>query len=294
MLVRSCLYNWLGYGNLDAETWFVGMEEGGAEVWRKPEKPLSLEASLAIRATFKPAMDFQKVWRKLYGYDDIGDGFPYLVASRNNVWRYIAAFYLYQRGKISYASSSNQQVEDKITEFLKKNFGSKKGDLFFCEFLPLPRQKREEWPELYQNVWPSANDYYKEVMPKRFSLILKEIMKHKNVKQIVSFDRTFTEYILNGTGSDDDNSSTGSGLALESKPLESWTADDKKKYAIYSVKVAKGRSIMLLDSPFFGYMGYGIDWHEKKGLPYAAYRLARLNHNSNRRKGSSSDGIKSR
>jgi hypothetical protein len=31
-LIQSCLYNWLGYGILNGMVWFVGMEEGGAEI----------------------------------------------------------------------------------------------------------------------------------------------------------------------------------------------------------------------------------------------------------------------
>ena len=37
-LVRSCLYNWLGYGNLNGETWFIGTEEGGADIWRQKHR----------------------------------------------------------------------------------------------------------------------------------------------------------------------------------------------------------------------------------------------------------------
>lgn len=37
-LVRSCLYNWLGYGNINAPVWFLGIEEGGAEIWRNKRK----------------------------------------------------------------------------------------------------------------------------------------------------------------------------------------------------------------------------------------------------------------
>jgi len=44
-LVEPCLYNFLGYGNLDSPVWFIGVEEGGAEVWRK--ETLTLEDSAA-------------------------------------------------------------------------------------------------------------------------------------------------------------------------------------------------------------------------------------------------------
>ena len=63
-LVRSCLYNWLGYGNPNGVVWFVGTEEGGAEIWRIPTQ--TLEQSLMKRSTFSLAMDFREVWENQY------------------------------------------------------------------------------------------------------------------------------------------------------------------------------------------------------------------------------------
>ena len=51
-----CLYNFLGYGNLDSPVWFVGVEEGGAEIWRN--QTLSLEESLRLRPQYSLSMDF--------------------------------------------------------------------------------------------------------------------------------------------------------------------------------------------------------------------------------------------
>jgi len=59
-LVRSCLYNWLGYGNLNGKIWFIGTEEGGAEIWRQSTK--TLEESLKLRSSYNIAMDFKTVW----------------------------------------------------------------------------------------------------------------------------------------------------------------------------------------------------------------------------------------
>jgi len=30
-LVKSCLFNWLGYGKINSSIWFIGTEEGGEE-----------------------------------------------------------------------------------------------------------------------------------------------------------------------------------------------------------------------------------------------------------------------
>lgn len=52
-IVEACLYNWLGYGNIGGRVWFIGTEEGGAEIWK--QKTVSLEESLKIRQyLFRP------------------------------------------------------------------------------------------------------------------------------------------------------------------------------------------------------------------------------------------------
>lgn len=84
-LVKSCLYNWLGYGNINSTVWFIGIEEGGAEIWR--EKTQTLESSLKNRKDFSISMDFYNVWEDTYGIN------------LNNfrgitVWHYIVSFIL--------------------------------------------------------------------------------------------------------------------------------------------------------------------------------------------------------
>ena len=63
-IVTLCPYNHLGYGNLDGPVWFVGVEEGGAEIRRC--QTLTLEESLRLRAGYELAMDLRHVWEGLY------------------------------------------------------------------------------------------------------------------------------------------------------------------------------------------------------------------------------------
>lgn len=264
-LIRSCLYNFLGYGNPNASTWFVGMEEGGHEVWKK-EPAIPLERSLAIRSKFKPAMDFQYVWRKLFGYGNSLDG---VLTTRNNVWRFIAAFDLYQKGKLT-SRSSSEEAETAITNFLKKDFGRLSGGLFFAEFMPLPRNGRESLPDLYHAVWNSDILYDQEVAPKRFYLIAQAMRENSKLRNVVSFSKDFTEYFLSSYPVN-----SGKEKGFPTTLLKDWQASDGKRFRLYSVKLEKGKTMKFLDSPFFGYMGYGPEWYDKKGLPYAS----RLMHN---------------
>ena len=267
-LVRSCLYNWIGYGNLDADTWFVGTEEGGAEIWRRPPAAIvglsereRIIWSLDIRSKFHPVMDFQKVWKQLYQY---GDEFDSLISTRNNVWRYIAAFHLYQEGKIL-STQSNEETEAAITDFLKTDFGSPSGGFLFTEFWPLPKGSQDEFPDLYKKIWPSISDYSAEVANKRSRLMIRAIEENKTVRCIVSFSRDFSYHFLQAYPEN-----SGDESQFPSTLLKEWSDENGRMFKLYSVRLGNGREIKFLQSPFFGYMGYGPKWHEKKGLPYAA------------------------
>ena len=94
--VAPCLYNWLGYGNLNSPWWFMGTEEGGAEIWRKQkmtgQPDLSIAESLRLRSGFALSMDFPKVWEELYGL-------PLERFKGATVWRYVAAMLFALEGK---------------------------------------------------------------------------------------------------------------------------------------------------------------------------------------------------
>jgi hypothetical protein len=89
-LIRSCLYNWLGYGNVNGEIWFIGTEEGGAEIWRNEIQ--TLESSLTIRSKFSIAMDFKCVWEDLYKV-------PLKSFRGASVWSYMAYLLLCMEAK---------------------------------------------------------------------------------------------------------------------------------------------------------------------------------------------------
>lgn len=258
-LVRSCLYNWLGYGNPDAETWFVGSEEGGAEIQKKGSSytEAELRRNLRTRSEFGKVEDFHRIWKTVYGY---GDSFADLVRNRNNVWRHIAAFQLYKEGKISTSTPSNI-VAEKVTAYLLKDFGSRKDRLFFCEFLPLPRTGWADFPDMYQEVWASPDHYADEVAPKRLYLIRQALLQSKKVKLVVSFGLKFTvaflkQYPVNRQGEN----------GFPTTLLKQWAPRHNEKYALLSVNLENGRTIKFLKAPFFRhYLGYG-----KNGLPYAA------------------------
>lgn len=224
-IVRSCLYNWLGYGNINAPIWFMGMEEGGAEIWRHATH--SLESSLFTRSQFKLAMDFRQVWEDLY-----------LIPLHNFVkrrgslttWHFMAAFLLSLEGQIPETNKIREFV------FINKNIGSLDGEHFLCEFLPLPRSSNNSIED-YSFVWNSNKDYIQEVGPNRFKLIKDTLILNKAVKVLISYDKAFSSQILD---------------FYENTLIEEWIDGRGKRYKLYELVLTSNRKIKLLFTPFFG------------------------------------------
>lgn len=241
-IVRKCAdTKWIGYGNPNSSVWFLGAEEGGAEIWRVRNKaPISekLLSSLALRSGFQKAMNFHEVWRSKYG---LSKEELVQIVRRGNVWRYIAAF-------SSFRDNVDKKINaDLLTQFIMNpNFGSHSQDYFICELLPLPKRGRDHFPTTYQHVWSSIEEYHREVAPKRMQIIAGELRVREKVKLLVSYDKEFTKLLL-----------------VKSKQYRS-IPDADTKFPIYSIYL-QGRTspLTLLVTPFFG-----------QGLSYGKVRQA--------------------
>lgn len=220
-LVRSCLYNWLGYGKINSPIWFIGIEEGGAEIWR--EKTQTLESSLQLRKDFDISMDFYDVWEEQYGIDL--NNFKGIT-----VWHFIARFMLSYEG----VSSNTKEIRDYI--FNDKRLGSKNSDYFLCELFPLPKRSKNTI-DGYEHVWPTIKEYHADILVERFNLIRNTLEDNQNIKLIVSYTRDLTEMILNNINSYD--------------LIEIWSFNNKQ-YILYNIHLTKDRYIYLLSTPFFG------------------------------------------
>ena len=220
-LVRSCLYNWLGYGNINAPVWFLGIEEGGAEIWRNKKK--TLEESLRIRSTFRLQMDFRHVWEDLYNISLSSFTGP-------NVWHYMAAFLLQLEG----GNVDVQHINDYI--FYSKRLGREDSNHFLGEMMPLPKQSKKSI-EPYQSIWKSVNDYYNEVANRRLSLIQQTIIQHQNIKLIVLYDQELTKKLLE--------------YFATIEMINSWHFRNES-YKLYKVWLENERDVWVLSTPFFG------------------------------------------
>jgi hypothetical protein len=221
-LIRSCLYNWLGYGNPNGSIWFIGTEEGGAEIWRNQTQTLA--SSLHLRSKFNLAMDFQHVWEDLYGV-------PLESFKGASVWNYMAAFLLNMEGE----NPSKEAIRDYV--FGSKKLGSLISDHFMCELLPLPKRTKDSIKD-YQDVWRDIKRYHNEVIPNRFDLIRKTISNNQGVKLIVSYERLLTEQWLRF-------------FSKDVVKLDFWQYK-KEEYTLYMIDLSEQRSVLLLSTPFFG------------------------------------------
>lgn len=221
-LVKSCLYNWLGYGNLNGDIWFIGSEEGGAEIWRC--KTLSLEESLNLRKDYSLSMGFKEVWENKYGI-------PLESFKGPNVWRYMAAFLL----NINSMVAKKSEIQNFV--FIDKRLGDKNSNHFLCELLPLPKISKNNISP-YNEIWSNISEYYNEVLIKRFDLINNTLKENKNVKLIIAYEFMLVDMMLDY-------------FTDEYELLSEWKHKEEI-YVLYKINLSNDRKILLLKTPFFG------------------------------------------
>ena len=235
-LVQKCLYNWLGYGKLNSPAWIIGTEEGGYG------EKIQLEKALKLRGNFSLSMDFCYVWEDLYSVDLQN-------VKGSTIWRYVACFLLSLQNK-------DRSPED-IKKFIGEELGRKGANHLMGEFLPLPKQKKYSI-EGYEHIWSTIEEYHKEVVPKRFLIIDKNIKDNGKIKLIVSYERMFTQSMIDHYKN-----------AIEK--VDRWVYPKKQKYCLHKISISQGRNIFLLSTPFFGQGQISYD-----GINNAVHRIKEL------------------
>jgi hypothetical protein len=219
-IVEPCLYNHLGYGNLNGPVWFIGVEEGGAEIWRS--KTLTLEQSLRLRATYQLAMDFRHVWEDLYRIS--------LESWKGaTTWRYVAAYILAFQGRQPDTLSVRQYV------FGDKRLGRLDGDHFLCELMPLPKRAKGQI-DPYHDIWASDHWYRQEVAPGRPRLLLQTLNQHPGARLLVCYERDAVKLLLD---------------SLSAHRVAQWTFR-RQHYTLWLCSLPPSREVYIVHTPFFG------------------------------------------
>ncbi len=240
-LVRSCLSNWLGYGDLKAPTWFLEMEEAGDEIWGKQAK--TLEESLKLRSNFHLQMDLRHVWEELYQI-------PMETCKGAKIWEYMAAYLL--------EFSGENATTDRIDHFLyqKKMLGRERANHFIAKFRPLPKKMKSSI-EPYQSIWGKVESYEEEIEADRIDLIKENLFNHDNVKLLITYERDLTEKLLQS-------------FSDRVKKISIWQLN-REKYSLYQIKLSDERNVLLLSTPFFS-----EEQSSYKGIKDGIKRLNRI------------------
>jgi hypothetical protein len=242
-LVESCLYNFLGYGNLDGSVWFMGIEEGAGN-------SLDTEPLLRQRAQFSLAMDLPHAWEECYGIPlrkqekrGSQEGIE-----RLGTWRFIAAYLLALEG----VEPSGRLVEKYILS--DKRLGRLDGRHFLGELLPLPKQRRDKIHP-YKEPWCTVSEYEEEVLPKRRKLILEELESRSSVQLLIAYGGGVRRALLKGT------------WRREVDVLPIPKKRTTRKYTLWQVRL-RSRETLVLETPFFGngQMSYEDVWRSTQWL----------------------------
>jgi hypothetical protein len=162
-------------GNPDAEIWFVGLEEGGAEI-----------SETEIDDKVK---DCQR--------------FPYYLTSEEikpfhtPVWDYISKLV------IKYFELKNYSWQ----EYREVMFSENVSTFFLTELFPLPKKKFNYWASGYGEIFGLSNndyeEYVSEVRSKRFPLIYNLWLERKP-KHTICFGKSGWDYFIEVFGLKDD------------------------------------------------------------------------------------------
>lgn len=149
------LLSFIGYGNVNAPFWFLGMEEAGGGY-----------ENLRRRLLFDEIEDLYQGHKKL-GVLKYHEGSRYIQPT----WRGMCVIMLNLMGK--------EVTRDEIRRFQAEELGRAHSNTFLLELMPLPKPSIEAWG--YSGFLPqlgSKDDYYQQILPKRIQLLKTLISEH--------------------------------------------------------------------------------------------------------------------
>jgi hypothetical protein len=159
------ILNFVGYGNLDAPLWFLGVEEGTG---KKPRRiSWSLAWELQVRASWSPVMDMYAAHSSLNNFYQVTLEFPW-------AWVLIARL---TRGILHHAPDWRRF--DEANGYILNHLGRAASDTLLGEALPLPFHYRQQWPNEYRALYPGRKEYEQAVLPTRFAMWQELIERHR-------------------------------------------------------------------------------------------------------------------
>lgn len=166
------ILNFIGYGNLEAPLWFIGVEEGTE---KKPRTLCwSLEWELQVRTSWSPVMDMYDAHTTLRNSYWVTLDFPW-------AWVLIAQL---TRGILHHAPDWSSF--DKAYGYIYNHLGRATSDTLLGEALPLPFRYRQHWPFEYRELYPSREVYEQAIFPTRIAM-WKELIKQHRPSAVICY-----------------------------------------------------------------------------------------------------------
>ena len=177
-LIEKRINTFWGYGNLDSDIWFIGMEEGFHGNLTDLENRFN-------RTKDKSVIDLQD------GMSDVQDHMKWFLPNSNiqRTWSKLILILL--------TLKSNYKITNyNIKEFQRKEFGRLNSNHCSHEFMPLPCRsiKKKDWfyDKFEIDYLESRRKYLDKIMPLRIKLF-QELIKRYNPKIIICYSFSYLE-----------------------------------------------------------------------------------------------------
>lgn len=165
-MLNDFMATFVGYGSLDAKTWFIGIEEGGG----KSTNELMQRVSIWSAQGAGPTLDLFSFHQAL--------GMPQFFgpqARLQKTWACLSRIMLIRRGVPS--------STDAIRVYQSSELGRHVGETLLAELMPLPKPSQSSWP--YQELGESfaflksPTTYLEAIRPQRIQLLRQAIQDRR-------------------------------------------------------------------------------------------------------------------
>jgi hypothetical protein len=168
------LLNFIGYGNLDADVWWLGMEEGMA----RDDSP---EANLRARLKFEPV-------------EDLRDACVRNGLTKHHEGNRVSQATWWPMCEVMLHVSGRQVDRESKRAYQAERLGRHSGETLLLELMPIPKPDFGSWG--YEELIPqfhSRDDYYGQVMPERVAMIRGLIHKHRP-RLVIGYGKAYWEH----------------------------------------------------------------------------------------------------
>ncbi len=176
VLIQERIKNFWGYGNLDSDVWFVGMEEGYNE---SNEILFERFKATVHKAVFDIYDDLKVDPSHVYWFEENAPTQP----------TYRPLIYIHR-----FLQTGTEPTIEEIREYQIRKFGRKTADHAVLELMPLPSKSIKETDWLYANSGvkglSSRKEYLTEYKPARVRELHALIQQYKP-KLVLFYSRTY-------------------------------------------------------------------------------------------------------